>query len=105
LKIDPKKMYELHRPRELGSPEGLENVRRILSEDEYAAFLESKERAGTAGPMLMAGGKVSSAMTGEAVNEIYTKALKEGANPCYVDEETGQVFMGHYVFVPAPEGD
>lgn len=105
LQIDPKQTYQLHRPKELADPAALEGIRRRLGEADYAKWLEAKERAGTAGPMLMVDGKVADAMTGEKVNELYTKALIGGANPCYVDETTGQVFMGHYVFVPSPEDE
>ena len=105
MKIDKTATYELHRPKALESPQALEHIRQALSEEEFRAFLEAKERAGTAGPMILADGKVAEAMTGEKVNELYTKALIGGANPCYVDERTGQVFMGGYVFVPAPQND
>jgi hypothetical protein len=102
MQIDPSKTYELHRPKEL-STMSLEAIQSLLSKEQFGEWLKAREAAGTAGPMMI-GGKVSR-MPGEAVNEMFTMGLKGGATPCYVDEETGQVFLGHYIFVPAPEGD
>jgi hypothetical protein len=101
--IEKNLTYELHRPKELGDATTMDQVRRLLPKDQFALWLASRERAGTAGPM-MVGGQVSQ-MTGAQVDELYTKALLGGANPCYVDEETGQVFMGEYVLVPVREND
>jgi predicted lactoylglutathione lyase len=103
MKIDKTRLYEIHRPRELGNDATLEHVRRLLSEEEFAKFLASRDRANTAGPM-MVGGRVSQ-VSGQELDDMYTKALVSGANPCYVDDETGQVCMGHFVFVPKPDDD
>jgi hypothetical protein len=105
MQIDPQKHYQLHRPKELADPAALVGIRKQLGDADYAKWLEARDRAGTAGPMIMVNGQVADAMTGAQVNELYTKALIGGANPCYVNETTGQVFMGHYVFVPSPEDD
>lgn len=105
MQIDPNKRYQLHRPKELADPSALLGIRKQLGDEGYAKWLEARDRAGTAGPMIMVSGQVADAMTGEKVNELFTKALIGGASPCYVDETTGQVYMGHYVFVPSPEDD
>lgn len=103
MQIDPGKTYELHRPKELGNESTEAQVRQLLSKEQFADWQKVRDRAGTAGP-LMIGGSVTR-MPGDKANELFTKALIGGANPCYVDEETGQIHMGEYVLVPHPEGD
>ncbi len=97
MKINTHVDYEIHRPLEL-APQSDALVRSMLSKEEYEVFSASKERAGTAGPIFV-GGRISK-IHGKDMDGLYDKSLTEGANPCYVDEETGQIFLGHFVFVP-----
>lgn len=97
MKINTSVNYEVHRPLEL-APEHYEHVKAMLSPEEFQVFEKSRERAGTAGPIFV-GGQISR-MPGRGMDELYDKALMGGANPCYMDEETGQIFLGHFVFVP-----
>lgn len=99
MRIDTSKTYETHRPRELVG--NLEAVKRLLTPEQFKKFEESRDKAKTSGP-LMVGGQPAT-MQGADVLRIYDKALLEGANPCYVDEESGQVFLGEFVFVPREE--
>lgn len=103
MQIDPNKTYELHRPKELGNASTEGQVRQMLPDDQFAKWIASRDKAGTAGP-IMIGGDVTR-LPGTKVNELFTKALIEGASPCYVDEETGQLHMGEYVLVPQQDND
>lgn len=101
--IDPTIMYEIHRPKELGSPEGDAKVRSMVSDEQWEQFLESRRRAGTAGPIMIGG--APGLNPGEAVVDIYRIAQEGHARPCRIDEETGQVFIGHFVYVPKVSED
>lgn len=98
--IDKGAMYELHRPKALGSVATRRLLASFMSGAERRRFDRSRQRAGTAGP-IMIGGKISK-MAGDKVDEIYTQGLLEGANPCCV-EDNGHVLIGHYEFVPVKE--
>lgn len=103
MQIDKSRMYEVHRPKELGDMNVVDRVQGMLPKDQFSQWMEARERADSAGPMMI-GGMVSK-MPGKDVYELFMKALLEGANPCFVDEETKQVHLGHFLFVPVPETD
>jgi hypothetical protein len=102
MQIDKTRNYEVHRAfmGEEARDAGEQMARLLLSPELLAKFLESRDRAGTGGPMVM-GGQVSS-IPGSQIEQIYAKAQTEGARPCRI-EENGQVLMGDFVFVPVPD--
>lgn len=98
MKFYEKTNYETHRPKELAQAGYEEQVVSVLNPEARTAFFDSRNRAGTAGPIMV--NNHMAMIPGSRIRELFDKALIEGATPCYVDDETGQVFMGEFVFVP-----
>lgn len=99
MPIDPSKTYETHRPADLVNEVTLAAMLLITTtEDELRAFKASRDSAGTGGPILV-GGRIAT-MPGSALVDLFRLGEEEGAIPCRLDEETGQVFIGEFVFVP-----
>jgi hypothetical protein len=73
----------------------------LMSPEEREIYTEAMVRAGTSGPILVNGKIVL--ISGVRMDEIFRVAKDKGGRPCYEDEETGYVHVGHFVFVPAPE--
>lgn len=105
--IDNGIFYEVHRPGEMLSNEWQHLATLFLDAESKKVYEDAKRRAGgkTAGPIVMASGNraVSAKVAGPSLDEMYWMALKEGANPCYIDRRDGFVYMGEYVFVPTEE--
>lgn len=101
MPIDPKKTYEIHRPEAVANAAAVEAMtKRLFDEETFRKFLESRDRAGTAGPVVIDGNVAS--MPGEKVAQLFEKALTEGTRPCEV-ADNGNVLVGEYVFAPAPD--
>ena len=98
--IDKTATYEIHRPKALGTAMTKTMLAVFMTSAERRKFDRSRQRAGTAGP-LMVGGQISK-LNGEQVDEVYLQGLLEGANPCYV-KDNGHVLIGHFEFVPVKE--
>lgn len=103
MPIDKSLTYETHRPQSPQPEVHLRATRASMSEDVFKTFDAARRRAvDTGGPIMVGtpGDMRPATMRGADVDQLYTQALKGGANPCYVDEETGQVHLGHFIFVP-----